>query len=197
MSSREEIESRIREQRVAEANKKGLAGQSGKISVVLRTLGSPIVGQVEDVAYLDLEGKSEEHSGSPLKDIPVMDLDGATRPEGDEWGEAAESVPFSVRPIGMHFDGLSRSMHMEIIYKEESSETSLYHRGSLAYRESQGEIVCYIPSEEWEGWISSLYKVAKKIQREAKEQEFKKKVDAAKEAKSLWLQRIASRWGIT
>ena len=49
MASKEEMESRIREQRTAEANKKGLVGQGGKIGTVLRALGSPIVGQTEDV----------------------------------------------------------------------------------------------------------------------------------------------------
>lgn len=197
MSSREELESRIREQRVAEANKKGLMGQGGKVASVLKTLGSPIVGQVEDVAYLDLEGRDEGPTGSPLKDIPVMDLDGSERPTGREWGEASDSIPFSTRAIGMQFDGLSRSMHLEIISKEDSSEISVYHRGSLVYRESQGELECYVPLPEWEGWVESLYKVAKRTHRESKEAEFKERMKSAEEAKRTWLQRIASRWGVT
>lgn len=197
MASREEMESRIREQRVAEANKKGLAGQAGKIATVLRALGSPIVGQVQDVAYLDLDGRDEDTLGSILQMIPTMDIDGSERPSGQEWGESSESVSFSTRSVGMHFDGLSRGMHLEIIYKDESSEMSVYHRGRLVYQESQGEITSYVPVEEWEGWVSDLHRVAKRIQREAKEAEFKDKVQEASAAKSLWLQRIASRWGIT
>lgn len=197
MSSREELESRIREQRVGEANKKGLMGQAGKVASVLKMLGSPIVGQVEDVAYLDLDGRDDGPSGSPLKDIPVMDLDGSERPTGREWGEAAEAIPFLTRTIGMHFDGLSRSMHLEIISKEDSSEISVYHRGSLVYREVQGELECYVPLAEWEGWLESLYKVAKREQRESKEAEFKERIKSAEEAKETWVRRIASRWGIT
>lgn len=197
MSSKEEMESRIRDQRTAEANNKGLMGQGGKIGAVLRALGSPIVAQVQDVAYLDLEGRNDGLSGSPLKDIPIMDLDGSARPEGSEWGDAGEAVPFSTRGIGWHFDGLSRSMHLEIIYKDEPPEMSVYHRGHLVYREIQGELACYVPSKEWEGWIESLFKIAKRMQRESKEEEFKSRVREADKAKESWLSQIASRWGLT
>jgi hypothetical protein len=197
MASKEEIESRIKEQRTAEANKKGLMGQGGKIGLVLRMLGSPIVGQVEDAAFLDLEGRIEDPSGNPIMDIPVADLDGVNRPYGSEWGGIAESVPVSTRTIGMHFDGLSRSMHLEIIYKDEESELSVYHRGRLVYREVQGDLVCYVPADEWEDWVSSLFKTAKKMHRDSKEDEFKEKVKEARDSKESWLRHIAARWGIT
>lgn len=74
---------------------------------------------------------------------------------------------------------------------------SLYHRGYLAYREVQGDLQCYVPSDEWEGWISSLFKVAKKKQREQKEREFEERVQNAERAKRSWLRDIVSRWGFT
>lgn len=197
MASREEIEIKIREQRTAEANKKGLVGQGGKIGTVLKSLGSPIVGQTEGAAYLDLSGRENSPTGSPMKDIPIMDIDGAERPSGSEWDEIGESVGFTTRVIGRHFDGLGRGMHLEIFYKDDSSEMSVYYRGYLVYREIQGEIDCYVPVEEWEGWISSLFKVAKKIQRESKEKEFSQKVAEADAAKKSWIREMAARWGIT
>jgi hypothetical protein len=197
MASREEIESRIRDQRTAEANRKGLIGQGGKIGTVLKALGSSVVGQTEDVAYLNISGSESEQTGSVLKDMPMMDIEGSERPSGSEWGEAADAVHFSTRVVGRHFDGLGRGMHLEIFYKDESSEMSVYHRGYLVYQEVQGELTCYVPIDEWEEWISSLFKVAKKIQREAKEKEFAEKVSNAAEAKKSWLREIASRWGIT
>ena len=197
MASKEEMESRIREQRTAEANKKGLVGQGGKIGTVLRALGSPIVGQTEDVAYLSLDGSVNEPSGSPLKDMPTMEIDGNERPSGDEWGEASDPLSFSTRTIGRHFDGLERGMHLEIIYKDDSSEMSVYYKGYLVYQDIQGELTCYVPINEWEEWVSSLFKVAKRIQRASKEQEFAEKVAEAEKSKKSWLREIASRWGIT
>lgn len=197
MASKEEMESKIREQRTAEANKKGLVGRGGKIGAVLKALGSPIVGQTESVAYLDLNGRENEASDSVLGGIPVMDIDGSERPSGTEWGDVSDPVLFTTRMVGRHFDGLSRGMHLEIIYKDEFSEMSVYHKGYLVYREVQGEIDCYVPLKEWEDWISSLFVVAKKIQRESKEIEFANKVAQADAAKKSWIREIASRWGIT
>ena len=192
MGQREELEARIKERRLAEATKKGLTGATGKIGVVLRALGSPIVSQAEDASYIDLEGREEERG------IPVMDIEGVQRPTGPEWSDPDSfATHHSVHEIGRHFDGLGRGMHMEILYKDESSEMSVYHRGYLVYKEAQGDLQCYVPSDEWEGWISSLFKVAKKAQREEKEREFQERVDEAARAKKSWLAEIASRWGIT
>lgn len=192
MAQREDLEARVRERRLAEATKKGLTGPTGKIGTVLRMLGSPIVGQTEDVSYLNLDGR-EEDAG-----MPVMDVEGVSRPTGPEWSDHdVVPTPYGIHELGRHFDGLSRGMHMEIIYKDESSEMSLYHRGYLAYREAQGDLQCYVPSDEWEGWISSLFKVAKKRQREEKEREFEERARQAERAKGSWLRDIASRWGLT
>lgn len=131
-------------------------------------------------------------------EMPVMHMDGVERPVGKEWGDLESSVvDFGTYEIGRHFDGLGRGMHMEIFYKEDSSEMSVYHRGYLVYQESQGDLVSYIPNDEWEGWVSSLFKVAKKMQREEKEIEFQSKVKEAERSKQSWLRDIASRWGIT
>lgn len=196
MAQREELEARIKEQRLAEATKKGLTGMSGKIGTVLRALGGPIVSQTEDVTYIDTSG--DEAVRGPEEAIPIMYVDGVSRPEGAEWSEtSATPSHFGVHNIGWHFDGLSRGMHMEIFYKDESSEMSLYCRGYLVYREVQGDLVCYVPSDDWEGWIASLFKLAKKMQREEKEREFQSKIREAERSKRSWLGDLASRWGIT
>jgi hypothetical protein len=192
MAQREELEARIKEQRLAEANKKGLTGPTGKIGVVLKVLGEPIVSQMEDASYLNLAGEEEDEG------IPIMAVEGAKRPTGPEWSdEGRVATYYGIHEIGRHFDGLSRGMHMEIFYRDESSEMSLYHRGFLAYKESQGNLQCYVPSNEWEGWISSLFKVAKKKQREEKEKEFEERVKESEKTKLSWLHEMASRWGIT
>lgn len=193
MVRREEIEARIKEERTAEATKKGLMGAAGKIGSVLRAMGHPIVAQTEDASYLDVEGRGDEPEG-----MPVMDMEGVERPSGPGWSDAAVApTPYGVHNIGRHFDGLSRGMHMEIIYKDESAEMSVYHRGHMVYREVQGDLQCYIPSDEWEGWVSSLFKVAKRIQREEKERDFQARVEEADRKKASWLRDIASRWGLT
>lgn len=197
MSRKEELEARLKEQRLAEATKKGLMGATGKIGTVLKFMGSPVVSQTEDISYLDTQGFGGDGPEGPMG-MPMMDIEGASRPSGPEWSEdAPDPVSFGTRDIGRHFDGLGRGMHLEIFYKEESSEMSVLFRGHLVYREIQGELLCYVPHDEWEGWISSLFKIAKKVQRDAKEEEFQSRVQEAERNKESWLRDIAARWGFT
>lgn len=197
MGQREDLEARVREQRLAEATKKGLMGASGKIGSVLRALGSPVVSQSADASCMDTGGYGSDEPQGPMG-IPVMDMEGVERPTGGEWSdEMPDPVSFGTHNVGRHFDGLSRGMHLEIFYKDESSEMSVYYRGHLVYREAQGDLLCYVPLEEWEGWVSSLFKVAKKVQRDQKEDEFRSKVQEAERNKASWLRDLASRWGIT
>lgn len=194
MAQREEIEAKLKERRLAEATKKGLTGATGKIGTVLRSMGGPMVSQTDDATHLDIEGRGEEGRDG----IPTMYMDGVERPTGPEWSDSEEdATPYGICSVGWHFDGLSRGMHLEIFYKDESSEMSVYHRGVLVYREVQGELLCYVPSTEWEGWVSSLFKVAKKVQREEKERDFQSKVQEAERSKMSWLRDLASRWGVT
>ena len=203
MSKQEEIEEKIREQRTIEANKKGLIGQNGKIGMVLRMLGHPIIAQYEggtyvDTNYLDLGRLDEEEPRNNedfMKKIPTMDLGENQRPESEEWAQIDDPIGYSTRTIGWHFDGLSRGMHMEVKYDEETTEFSLYYKGYLAYKEVKGELLAYVPNEEWEGWIERLSKAAKELQRKTREKDFAEQCETAERNKKNWWQNIISRWG--
>ena len=199
MSKREELEARIREQRTLEANKKGLVGASGKIGVVLRTLGQDIIAQSQEEGFgiLPQEEPDEPRNSSEfMKRIPVMDVDGVRRPDSEEWAEMGEASFSYTRKIGMHFDGLGRGMHMEIQYDEEKSELSLFSRGYLAYREVMGEIEAYVPNEEWEGWVERLYRISKDMQRKNREAEFEENAKRAEKEKAAWWESMLGRWGV-
>lgn len=204
MSSPEEVEQKIREQRSLEANKKALVGQTGKIGTVLRIFGDPIIAQIEGGGYVDtnyLENyedfKEEPKNNIDLmKDIPVINMGHNERPIGEEWSEIGDPKSFGIQQIGFHFDGLSRGMHMEIKYDEFDSELSLTYKGYLVYKETKGEIQAYVPIPEWEQWIDSLYKKAKEKQRIIKEKEFEENVKETEVKKNEWIQKMISRWGI-
>jgi hypothetical protein len=209
MSRAEEFEEKIREKRILEATKKGIMGQNGKIGVVLKMFGGPIVSQSEggyyvDSNYIDLEGNSIsinnyniDNPSDFMKYIPIMNIEGNQRPNSQEWTQdMPDPISYGVDTIGIHFDGLGRGMHLEIKYDEISSELVVYHKGYLVYKESKGELLSYVPNEEWEKWIDSLYKVAKEKQRVLKEKEFEESVRAAEKEKSQWWELIKKRWGV-
>lgn len=199
MSKREDLEIRIKEQRVLEANKKGLIGSSGKLGTILKALGHEIVSHEMEFGLpdpWDLDAEEEPRDSKELMSrLPTMDIEGNQRPSTEEWGDAGDSAPCSTRKIGMHFDGLSRGMHMEIMYDDEKSELSVTHKGYTVYKEVMGDIEMYIPGEEWEGWVERLWGVAKEIQRKKKESEFKAKAEEADKAKGEWLSSLFRRWG--
>lgn len=198
MSKREELEARIREQRTLEANKKGLVGASGKIGVVLRMLGQDIIAQSQNEGFSVLpeeEPQEPKNNSEFMSRIPIMDVDGVSRPDSEEWAEMGEANFSYTRKVGMHFDGLGRGMHMEIQYDEERSELSLLYKGYLAYREVMGEIDTYVPNEEWEGWVERLYRLSKDIQRRGKEAEFKENAERAEKEKASWWRSMLARWG--
>jgi hypothetical protein len=210
LSKTEEFEEKIREQRILEATKKGLMGQNGKIGIILKTLGQPIVSQSEggyhiDSNYIDLDGFSnhrkslEDISDSKelMRNIPIMDVENSIRPDSAEWdSEMPDARFYGTDTIGLHFDGLNRGMHLEIKYDENSSELVVYHKGYLVYKEIKGELLAYAPNEEWEKWIESLSKKAKEEQRKIKEEEFEHSIKENERQKMLWWEKIKDRWGI-
>lgn len=195
MSTREDLERRIREQRVLEANKKGLVGASGKIGTVLAMLGQEVVGQDSFCDGFEESPEDAMNSGELMRRIPIMEMEHNMRPDTPEWSEMEDGSPASTRSVGMHFDGLGMGMHMEIMYSEEKSELSLTHKGFLAYREVMGEVETYVPNEEWEGWIERLYKASKKKKRSQNEDDFKRRAHEAEIAKEKWWDSLRKRWG--
>lgn len=205
MPSPEEIEEKIKEKRIIEANKKGFLGPNSKIKLILKIFGDPIISQSEnggyvDTNYMDLHGyelPEEEilNNIDLLKKIPIMELDNNTRPNSEEWTDMPDSKNYSTETIGYHFDGLSRGMHMEIKYDEFSTETIISYKGYVCYREAKGELLSYIPNNEWEKWIESLYKVAKEKQRVIKEKEFEESIKEKEKEKENWINKIISNWG--
>lgn len=204
MSKQEEIEERIREQRTVEANRKGLVGHGGKIGVVLKVFGQPIVAQSEGGIYVDTHKLEEwdkfdsepRNAVEMMKKIPVMDTGSHERPSSDEWSEMDDPISYGTRTVGWHFDGLGRGMHLEIKYEESTTEFTVTYKGYQVYKEVKGELIAYIPHAEWEGWIDMLFKKAREIQRVMKEKEFEEQMRAAEKSKENWLREIASRWGI-
>ena len=209
MSKAEEIEEKIRERRILEATKKGLMGQNGKIGIILKILGEPIVKQNEggyyvDSNHIDLEGYENldksiyelDNSIDLLKSIPVMGLEATERPNSQEWTEISDPIYYGLDTIGFYFEGLGRGMHLEIKYDELISELVVLYKGYVVYKETKGELLSYNPIEEWEKWIESLYKIAKEKQRKVKEKEFEESIKSNEKEKDFWWEKIKNRWGI-
>tara|TARA_Y100000034_G_scaffold135232_1_gene206267 strand:+ start:2268 stop:2843 length:576 start_codon:yes stop_codon:yes gene_type:complete len=185
-------ENAIREKRTILATRNNLMGPSGKLGVIVMTLGSPIVRQSGvDMDVTFLEDPYEDSSDTEFANT-------ASEQQGPvAWkDEIIEGTDDMVHEEGFVFDGLSRGMHIEIKYWHLNHRLEVNYRGYDVYKESGGELFAYAPFPEWEEMIGRLYKAAKPKAKERKglrEVEIGQAIERRKE--SFW-KRLRSRWGV-
>lgn len=170
-------EALIRERRQIEAIRNDLMGPSGKLGTIVMYLGSQI--RSDGGAYYEC---------SELDDPWEIPED---KPEIADWDDELVGMH-----IGWIFDGLSRGMHIEIKYLEQSNELSVSYKGYLVYKEVSGQLECYAPFKDWEEMISTLFSQANALKKKhKKEEKMFQRIDAKQQAKSL-LNQLKLRWGI-
>lgn len=183
------VENAIREKRTIDAVKKNYMGPTGKFAIILQIFGTEIIrqgGALTSGNYLEYEDDDvyEEYestvSGQPG---PLMYRD-----------EILETDDV-ISEEGLLFDGLSRGMHLEIIFWSNENELIVNYKGNKVYHEVVGELYGYCPDEEWEQYIDKLYSVAKnkfKIIQSLEEEEMKKKIEVKKES---LIEKLKNKWG--
>ena len=181
----------IRDQRTIDATKKNLMGPSGKLGIILQAFGSPIIKQgtgLVDIGYLDNPYDDYVHTDySPTlseQQGPIMHRD-----------EILDLNDENIYNEGLIFDGLSRGLHVEIVYWHNINEIKVSYKGFEVYKEVAGELDGYAPFPDWENLIEKLYKSAKeKMKKIKKEQdaEMAEKIEIKK--KDFW-QKLRLKWG--
>jgi hypothetical protein len=176
MANFDEKENRIKEQRTIEATKKGLMGAGGKLGIIVKNMGQPIIAQNgSDYFYLPDPYEDKE----PNSEFDPVD--------GDN---------FSTTQIGWIWDGLRAGMHLEIKYTEESKELTVYYQGNRVYQETAGELVSYLPHDNWESLVNRVFTVARKKENHRKQIKKEERTTLGENLKKNWLQRMRDRWGI-
>ena len=189
----------IRERRTGLAVKNNMMGPSGKLGIIVKALGHPIMyegGGYIDTHYLedpyaDFTDTEYENTLSG-QDGPVAWQDRIL--DGDEGagGIHDENPNF----LGYVFDGLSRGIHMEIKYMRHEHVLRVDYKGYEVYREVAGELEAYSPDEEWEGVIARLHKHAKDKYKELKDIEQAELLESVERKKNSFWERLRQRWGL-
>ena len=192
MSGWEQKEKVIKEQRTSMAVSRNLMGPAGKIGIILKAFGNPIMSEnsgMYDVNYLDdsfgddVDTKFESTASGQNGPVTWRD-------------EILDNSEGAGDCIGYVFDGLSRGIHIEIQTRKYEHSLTVHYKGYEVYKEVAGELESYAPATEWEDVINRLYKNAKIKQEQMKEEDYidmKKLLDRKKE--TFW-ERLKSRWGI-
>lgn len=188
MSDKESV---IREKRTNLAVRNNLMGPAGKFGRILEAFGTPIIRQgsgMMDVNYLDDPYDDEVYTeyGSTMsgQNGPVSYRD-----------QILDSEDEFIVNEGLMFDGLSRGMHLEIVYWHDANEIKASYRGYPVYKEVAGELFGYAPFPEWENQVDRLYAAAKEKLAKTKkiiEQETRELIQKKKH--SFW-QEMRMRWG--
>lgn len=182
-----EKEKRIKEERTNEAIKKNLIGLDGKLGIILKTLGQPIVGQ----SIADYQDVDE----NIIPTILTYD-DYGNEIEEPYWVDENHKVEYRPYELGWYFDGLSYSFHFEIKYEEDTSVLTAKFKGRDVYKDMAGDLLCYVPSPDWEGPVDKLYEKAKSIREKRKKEDRKIKEQKAEKNKSNFLNKLKELWGI-
>jgi hypothetical protein len=167
----------IAEKRQIEATRKNLMGASGKLGMIAKTLGTPI-----------------QRQGSPLFDMSYLD-DPFALHDPDEIPMFNGTQDYVVTE-GFLFDGTTSGIHMEIKLMAAENKLRVTWKGHTVFEEKAGDLLGYVPSEEWEGWVDKLYKRAKeKGQREM--ERLKPEIEEqTKNQLGRFMDRLRQRWGI-
>jgi hypothetical protein len=192
-------EKRIKEERTALAVSKNYMGLDGKFGVILKYLGKPVVtqglGNHEVTEWQDMYALHDED------ELPFLD-------EHE-----------SIKEIGKLFDGLKFGYHIEIKYLQDGTVPitvtdaidpriqttfngkaqkvlSVYFKGYPVYIEVEGDLITFVPSNEWEDIVANIYRSAEKLQKSYKQDKTEETIIETKREKLNWLQQLRERWGI-
>lgn len=185
-------EAAIREKRTIEATKKNLMGITGKFGTILKAFGHPIIRQgstLSSVGYLD----------DPYGDSTFAEYETTASGQAGPVAYRDELLEFDddgLRESGLLFDGLSRGMHLEVIYWHDENSLTVTYKGYPVYREVAGELEGYAPFDDWENLIDRLFRAAKERLKQIQEQEKQRIREALSAKKRSFLQALRLRWGI-
>lgn len=168
-----EFEDRIREKRTAEAVQKNLLGQEGKIFLISKLLGEPIVKESSGPEILDFDNLDADFDNT----IPLYD-------------DETTSVI-----VGHFYEGLKHGHHLEIIYNEFESTLKLYYKGFLCYHEENNVLLSYVPNEGWENIVENLYKVVEQKIKYLIEKRKMAEKEAFSTIKQHEIKRLTDKWG--
>lgn len=168
-------EQQIKDRRTVEAIQKEYMGFKGKFVQIAQNLGNEIIDQ----GYMDENFISYDDFWKTDKDdIQEMDIDQ------------------NVELIGWYYEALGIGINLEIFIFDNDKKIKVIYNGRNVYEETAGDLELYVPSDEWEKKIDSIYKLSKnkeKNKKQTSKEDLKKEFERNK--KNL-IDELNYKWGI-
>lgn len=172
-----EIQNKIKEQRTVEAIKKDFMGSQGKLAIICKAFGSPII-----------------YDNSVFEEANTLDIDDGFYDKEENEVETFEEGHVSYE-IGYWYDGVNLGNGLEIKFLFYESEIKLYYKTYIRYHEISNTLISYNTDGDWEKIIDDLYYHAKnKIIENNKKTIEENKLIKEKNNKNL-IDEIRKNWG--
>lgn len=97
--------------------------------------------------------------------------------------------------VGRVFDALSSGYNLWIKYELATDLLTVTWHGNLIYRESEGELTCYVPMKEWEDVLEKLYLKAGERSKKHKEEAEEENKSLSKQKVMSFLDEMRKSWG--
>lgn len=214
-----EKEKKIKEERTMEAMKKNLMGMNGKLGIILRTMGEPIIEHYDStmsyggVLFSDTDNRLPWHVDEPEPEeaIPTIEAydelgNPVDEPTGFGWSDrpARKSVELNIQ--GWYFYNAKQGKTLEIKYHEENSLMDdpnyrppklliVRYEGIEKFREIAGELFSFVPGE-WEERVDALFEHAKKAYKVTQTKAKEANMIKAKKNKESFLADLKKLWGV-
>ena len=211
----DKFESRIKEERLAQAVKKGFPGSGGKIGTIVKYLGEPIISHTEGAGLEGFAGDLMYFSSTPYEEDEGYSVTGSwgesfeiqTQQVRDVWGNPiveptgygwSDKKPprkdFNIEQIGWYFDGLSQGYHLYIRYLDTDKELLVQYKSNPVYQEVGSDLMMYVPGE-WEAIIEKLYPKAAVLKKSKEEIDLQESKKESAKNKETWMATMLKKWG--
>lgn len=186
-----QFEKVAREKRVIDACKNNLMGQVGKLGIILKVYGQPIMKEgtgIFDATYLpgfDQDDVYTEYSPTFSGGGPVAYRD-----------EIRTSDAEHIELYGMMFDGLPWGMHLEIRHMINENQLKVFHQGRLVYQETAGELDVYNSTTDWEEMVNRVYAKARPKMKIIKVEEAAEKEKETEQRRQSFFGYLKEKWGL-
>jgi len=168
---------KIREERTLLAYRKNLMGPGGKLGVIVKILGEPIMAETG----MDVNWMQDPFDIHDPNEVPMY-LDDP-----------------NAMPMGFVWDGLREGIHMEIKWDHFKNEITCHYQGYSVYHEDSGVLMAYAPRHpiagEWEHIVDDLYDRAKRVKMHNVKVEEKIVKEESKGLARKILDALRMRWG--
>lgn len=183
----------IKTDRLIEATRKNLTGLEGKIGQILKYMGDSVITQASD--FYESTDWIDVYDIPDNEEMPTQDMDTLSR----ELGRILSALKWGINMELSYLKECQVPVKVNELYTkwvDAEKVMTVTYKGSVVYREIEGELESYLPDPEWEAAIDRIYESCKKIKKDFKIEKDAENKEKNQQEKLGFIASLRERWGI-